>query len=103
MDDVELIPRKVLFGNPERTSPRISPDAKRLAWLAPDGSHVKADDVVIRFDPTAMEKSLVDGEDEQEGGAHGLLLFRVTFRCHSGECRNPVNTWMPDQACPLLR
>jgi len=32
---VELIPRTVLFGNPERTSPRISPDGTRLAWIAP--------------------------------------------------------------------
>jgi dipeptidyl aminopeptidase/acylaminoacyl peptidase len=31
-----LIPRSVLFGNPERTSPRISPDGSRLAWIAPD-------------------------------------------------------------------
>ncbi|HMK96862.1 MAG TPA: S9 family peptidase [Acidimicrobiales bacterium] len=32
---VELIPREVLFGNPERLSPALSPDATRLAWLAP--------------------------------------------------------------------
>src|ERR1700758_1994003 len=32
---VDLIPRSVLFGNPERTSPRISPDGTRLAWIAP--------------------------------------------------------------------
>jgi dipeptidyl aminopeptidase/acylaminoacyl peptidase len=32
---VELIPRSVLFGNPERTSPGISPDGTRLAWIAP--------------------------------------------------------------------
>jgi dipeptidyl aminopeptidase/acylaminoacyl peptidase len=31
----DLIPREVLFGNPERTSPRISPDGTRLAWIAP--------------------------------------------------------------------
>src|SRR5262245_18743622 len=31
-----LIPRDVLFGNPERTSPRLSPDGTRLAWIAPD-------------------------------------------------------------------
>lgn len=31
-----LIPRKVLFGNPERSSPQISPDGKMLAYLAPD-------------------------------------------------------------------
>jgi len=33
---VPLVPRQVLFGNPERISPRISPDGKRLAWIAPD-------------------------------------------------------------------
>ncbi len=32
---VELIPRQVLFGNPERASPRISPDGTQLAWIAP--------------------------------------------------------------------
>jgi Tol biopolymer transport system component len=31
----DLIPREVLFGNPERTSPRISPDGTQLAWIAP--------------------------------------------------------------------
>src|ERR1700730_16620888 len=31
----ELIPLPVLFGNPERVSPRISPDATQLAWVAP--------------------------------------------------------------------
>ncbi|HJZ27894.1 MAG TPA: hypothetical protein VJ370_16570, partial [Streptosporangiaceae bacterium] len=33
---VDLIPRNVLFGNPERISPHISPDGTRLAWIAPD-------------------------------------------------------------------
>jgi dipeptidyl aminopeptidase/acylaminoacyl peptidase len=31
----DLIPRRVLFGNPERVSPHISPDGTRLAWIAP--------------------------------------------------------------------
>jgi Tol biopolymer transport system component len=31
-----LIPRSVIFGNPERTSPEISPDGTMLAYLAPD-------------------------------------------------------------------
>ncbi len=54
-----LIPRELLFGNPERVSPRISPDAKRLAYLAPSegmlsvwvrtiGEH---DDRVVARDP----------------------------------------------------
>ncbi len=31
----ELIPLTVLFGNPERVSPRISRDGSQLAWIAP--------------------------------------------------------------------
>jgi len=31
----EIIPREVLFGNPERSSPRISPDGTQLAYVAP--------------------------------------------------------------------
>jgi dipeptidyl aminopeptidase/acylaminoacyl peptidase len=31
-----LIPRSVIFGNPERALPQISPDGKMLAYLAPD-------------------------------------------------------------------
>ena len=30
-----LIPRAVLFGNPERTAPRLSPDGRSLVYLAP--------------------------------------------------------------------
>lgn len=30
-----LIPRETLFGNPERVSPRLSPDGNQLAFLAP--------------------------------------------------------------------
>ena len=30
-----LIPRQVLFGNPVKTAPRISPDVKRFAYIAP--------------------------------------------------------------------
>jgi dipeptidyl aminopeptidase/acylaminoacyl peptidase len=36
MNDVPLIPRRILFGNPEKASPRLSPDGKLLAYLAPD-------------------------------------------------------------------
>jgi hypothetical protein len=30
-----LIPREVLFGNPERADPQISPDGTQLGYLAP--------------------------------------------------------------------
>jgi dipeptidyl aminopeptidase/acylaminoacyl peptidase len=35
-----LISRDLLFGNPERTRPQISPDGQRLAWVAPDAHNV---------------------------------------------------------------
>jgi len=54
-----LIPREVLFGNPERVSPQISPDGTRLAWIAPNTNNVlqvwvktigKDDDKVVTAD-----------------------------------------------------
>lgn len=54
-----LIPREVLFGNPERAAPQISPDGTHMAWLAPDKKNVlqvwvktigKDDDKVITAD-----------------------------------------------------
>ena len=35
-----LIPRDILFGNPERTNPKLSPDGKYLAYIAPDEKNV---------------------------------------------------------------
>ncbi|MBA4065998.1 MAG: S9 family peptidase [Isosphaera sp.] len=35
-----LIPREVLFGNPDKAGPQISPDGKHLAYLAPDDKNV---------------------------------------------------------------
>jgi dipeptidyl aminopeptidase/acylaminoacyl peptidase len=35
-----LTPREVLFGNPERADPQISPDGSQLSWLAPDKNRV---------------------------------------------------------------
>ena len=34
-DAPPLVPREVLFGNPDKVLPRISPDGRRLAYLAP--------------------------------------------------------------------
>ena len=40
LDSPPLIPREILFGNPEKMLPRISADGKRLAWIAPDARDV---------------------------------------------------------------
>ena len=55
-----LIPREVLFGNPERAGPQISPDGKHLAYLRPDDKNVlqvwvrtvgQQDDRAVTADP----------------------------------------------------
>jgi dipeptidyl aminopeptidase/acylaminoacyl peptidase len=38
--EVPLIPRDVLFGNPEKSSPEISPDGTQIAYLAPNEDNV---------------------------------------------------------------
>ena len=38
---IPLIPREILFGNPEKASPQISPDGKYLAYIAPDAKDVQ--------------------------------------------------------------
>lgn len=35
LKDVPLIPRQILFGNPDKAAARLSPDGKRLSYLAP--------------------------------------------------------------------
>ena len=35
-----VISREILFGNPERVSPKLSPDGKKFAWIAPDEKNV---------------------------------------------------------------
>ena len=55
----ELIPRSVLFGNPEKTSPALSPDGTRIAYLAPHDNVLSVwvrtlgvdDDHVVASDP----------------------------------------------------
>jgi len=36
LEEVPLISRRVLFGNPDKANPQISPDGTQLAFLAPD-------------------------------------------------------------------
>jgi HlyD family secretion protein len=44
----------------------------KIAWLAPDGTLVKAKDVVVRFDPSDPEKQLRDGQADLESASAKL-------------------------------
>jgi len=53
-----MIPREILFGNPEKAGPEISPDGAKLGWLAPSNGVLnvwvrtigKTDDQVVTSD-----------------------------------------------------
>ena len=69
-----LIPREILFGNPERTSPRLSPDGKYLAYIAPDGNNVLQ--VWLR---------MVGQEDDRQLTADKKRGIRIFFWTYDGE------------------
>jgi dipeptidyl aminopeptidase/acylaminoacyl peptidase len=87
-----LIPRSALFGNPERSSPEISPDGTMLAYLAPDQGVLnvwvrtlgKADDRVITNDRKRGirnfawqfdSKSILYGQDQ--GGDENWRIYQT--------------------------
>jgi dipeptidyl aminopeptidase/acylaminoacyl peptidase len=69
-----LIPRAVLFGNPERASPQISPDGKYLAYVAPDAKDVQQ--VWVRTIGKDDDRALTD--DKKRG-------IRTYFWTYDGE------------------
>lgn len=58
--------------------PLGAPGPFRIAWLPPDGSRVKAGEVVVRFDPTDAEKRLRDAEDDLRSARLRLQKEQVT-------------------------
>jgi HlyD family secretion protein len=46
-------------------APLLDEGGFKLAWMIPDGSVVKKGDVLVRFDPTELEKKLKDGESDR--------------------------------------
>ena len=65
---VPLIPREVLFGNPEKVGPRLSPDGERLAYLAPKDGVMN-----VWVGPVGSEAEGADFEpvtDDRKRGCH---------------------------------
>ncbi|MEG4406552.1 S9 family peptidase [Microcoleus sp. MON2_D5] len=69
-----LIEREILFGNPEKTSPRLSPDGKYLAYIAPDKNNVLQ--VQLRTVGQADDRQLT--ADKKRG-------IRIFYWAYSGE------------------
>ena len=100
-----LIPREVLFGNPERAAPQLSPDATHIAWLAPDKKNVlqvwiktvgqgigQSDDQMVTADKkrgirqyfwapdSKMLIYLQDGDGDENFHVHGVDLTNKNDR-----------------------
>ncbi len=69
-----LIEREILFGNPEKTSPQLSPDGKYIAYIAPDENNVLQ--VRLRTVGQADDRQLT--ADKKRG-------IRIFFWTYSGE------------------
>jgi dipeptidyl aminopeptidase/acylaminoacyl peptidase len=95
VSEPELIPRKILFGNPVKTSPQISPDGKMMAYLAPvnDVLNVwvktigKEDDrVVTKDDDRGIRRYFWAGDSEHimylqdMGGDENWRLYGVNLK-----------------------
>ncbi len=97
-----LIPRDILFGNPERATPNLSPDGQRLAWLAPDKKNVlqvwvktigKDDDKILTADKKRGIRQYLwswNNEDllylQDNDGDENFQIYAANLK--SGETRN---------------
>ena len=88
----EIIPREVLFGNPEYAAPSISPDGKYLAFLKPDDGVLnvfirtvgKQDDRVVTNDRLRGIRGVNWAEDsktllynQDKGGDENFHLYAI--------------------------
>ncbi|MBV9793945.1 MAG: S9 family peptidase [Actinobacteria bacterium] len=77
----DLIPRTVLFGNPERTFPRLSPDGSRLAWIAPDDGVLNVWVAPLRVGPGGDAVDWASAQVVTDDRDRGIRMF---FWAHDG-------------------
>ncbi len=59
------------------TAPLTAQGQLKVAWLVPDGTPVKKGDIVVRFDPSEMERSLRDGESDASAAESRITGMRA--------------------------
>ncbi|MHA2365811.1 MAG: alpha/beta fold hydrolase [Candidatus Hodarchaeales archaeon] len=103
----ELIPLEILFGNPDKIQPRISPDGKKIAYIAPlEGVlNVWIQDIKRKIDAIPITKDKERGiqtfiwgynqENPQiyyvqdKGGNENWLLYSVDLKTEEIKCMTP--------------
>jgi len=99
----ELVPRDVLFGNPEYASPSISPDGKLLAYLRPDEGILnvwcrtvgKSDDHAVTADRYRGIRQFFWAQDsanllflQDDGGDENFHLFAIDAQAPGAAARD---------------
>ena len=99
-----LIPRSVLFGNPEKTNPQISPDGAKLAYLAPSDGVLnvwvrtlgQTDDRVVTRDTLRGIRAFFWQEDsahllylQDTGGDENFHLYQTKIATEQTEDLTP--------------
>ncbi len=54
------------------SAPHDAPGQLKIAWLVPDGSLLKKDDVVVRFDPTDFETQRQAGQEDHDAAGNKM-------------------------------
>ena len=54
------------------TAPHDAPQALKVAWIADDGTLLKKDDVIVRFDSTEFENMLLRGNEDRTTASNKL-------------------------------
>jgi RND family efflux transporter MFP subunit len=54
------------------SAPTDAPGQLKIAWIVPDGSLLKKDEVVVRFDPTDFETQLQAGQEDHDSAQNKL-------------------------------
>ena len=54
------------------SAPHDAPGPMKIAWIVPDGTLLKKDEVVVRFDPTDFETQLVAGQSDRNTALNGI-------------------------------
>ncbi|MBI4349278.1 MAG: S9 family peptidase [Elusimicrobia bacterium] len=66
----KLIPREILFGNPERAMATISPDGRRLGYLAPDQGVLN-----VWVSPLSEDGRVGEGRPVTKDRARGIRMY----------------------------
>jgi RND family efflux transporter MFP subunit len=53
-------------------APHDAPGPMKISWIVPDGTLLKKDDIVVRFDPTDFETQLVAGQSDRNTALNGI-------------------------------